>query len=542
MKESFEVTKQATSQNTYPGYPDKRLVIQNLDTLEHMTLPDGEWSTDDHELPSLDKQQWLQEQGYTLDDLGRPLHPWLNDMLTNPEVGVVTGRGFYWEWGPNRTGDPIVINTDEIPKILLIQRADTGAWALPGGFVDNDESGTDTARRELFEETGLMITGEPHEIYSGVVADIRTTAHAWAETTAVLWRVHGTPAVKANDDASNVNWFPIDELPDNLHGSHNALIEQAIVRIDSARPAHALSSPESAKSYTEISGGHMTYHRFIVKTNDNNVFIKSHDKHAFTDPVREAHSKQYLHKEKRIYDHVSNHGFVTIPQSVDIVNDHKLVMEALTSEQDWHWRVPNEHLDRYTDEAIASILNLQIIPLPNDFHDTILPTYETHIKEGWQSIDDLIIEKIKNKIDEQQPRLRSDFQKIAKQLSKNLDTLRRNFDDMTDPDTFYFTHHDLRQANLAWHPQLGVKIIDWSWAGVGRRHSDTTTLLIDLNKSGHDISNYLDYFNPDHALTLIGFWLAHSLWPTKSDDDSVRFHQIVSAISAYDLLTKYRQR
>jgi thiamine kinase-like enzyme len=120
--------------------------------------------------------------------------------------------------------------------------------------------------------------------------------------------------------------------------------------------------------------------------------------------------------------------------------------------------------------------------------------------------------------------------------------LRQDFDNVTDPDVFYFTHHDLRQANLAWHPQLGVKIIDWSWAGTGRKYSDTTTLLIDLHKSGHDVEKYLDYFNPDHALTLIGFWLAHSLWPTKSDDDSVRFHQVVSAISAYNLLMKYRQR
>lgn len=231
MKELFEATKRAVSANTYPGYPTRRLTLEDLSDPSNLTLPDGEWSTGVFTYPTEEEQTRLKEQGYELDDFGRPLHPWLQEMLSDPEIGVVTGRGSYWHWGPNRTADPIVINTDKTPKILLIKRGDTGAWALPGGFIDGAESSIDAARRELHEEASLLVHGEPREVYSGIVADHRTTAHAWAETTALLWRTEGTPDVTAGDDAKEARWFSIDELPDTIHGSHADIIEQAIAKL-----------------------------------------------------------------------------------------------------------------------------------------------------------------------------------------------------------------------------------------------------------------------------------------------------------------------
>ena len=45
-------------------------------------------------------------------------------------------------------------------KILLIQRRGNpyrNSWALPGGFVERNESTNDSVRRETAEETGLTI-------------------------------------------------------------------------------------------------------------------------------------------------------------------------------------------------------------------------------------------------------------------------------------------------------------------------------------------------------------------------------------------------
>ncbi|KOG43031.1 NUDIX hydrolase [Streptomyces resistomycificus] len=43
-------------------------------------------------------------------------------------------------------------------RLLLIERADDGYWALPGGMVDVGESFAQAAVREVREETGLDIT------------------------------------------------------------------------------------------------------------------------------------------------------------------------------------------------------------------------------------------------------------------------------------------------------------------------------------------------------------------------------------------------
>jgi 8-oxo-dGTP pyrophosphatase MutT (NUDIX family) len=62
------------------------------------------------------------------------------------EIGYVT---------PKVSTDAAVF--DEDGRILLQQRADSGTWCLPGGYVDPNESPHETAVRETQEETGLTV-------------------------------------------------------------------------------------------------------------------------------------------------------------------------------------------------------------------------------------------------------------------------------------------------------------------------------------------------------------------------------------------------
>jgi len=111
--------------------------------------------------------------------------------------------------GPARNDTP-----DAAPWVLLIQRkADPfrGKWALPGGFVDENERLVDAARRELKEETGLdqadveplHTFGDPGRDPRGWTVSVAYLARVWAEQLA--------PA--AGDDAAAVDWFPLDAPP-----------------------------------------------------------------------------------------------------------------------------------------------------------------------------------------------------------------------------------------------------------------------------------------------------------------------------------------
>ena len=57
---------------------------------------------------------------------------------------------------------------DKGNRLLLQKRTDNGQWGLPGGFMELEETVQDTARREVFEETGLNLGKlELFGIYSG---------------------------------------------------------------------------------------------------------------------------------------------------------------------------------------------------------------------------------------------------------------------------------------------------------------------------------------------------------------------------------------
>jgi ADP-ribose pyrophosphatase YjhB (NUDIX family) len=110
-------------------------------------------------------------------------------------------------------------------------RGDNKNWALPGGFLDYVGESTDSAnKRECLEETGVPLEGDPVEtIYTGPVADERSTAHAWAHTTAKLWRPNERmPVTPQLDEVDKVRWFPLDDIPTNMHGSHAKILEFAL--------------------------------------------------------------------------------------------------------------------------------------------------------------------------------------------------------------------------------------------------------------------------------------------------------------------------
>lgn len=239
--ESLQLLAGQLAVRAYAGYPclrDRLWLDDTEDLWEPVVLPDGPWETSGGELPNIGEQAALSRKGLRLDSYGRPLHPWFDSLLRHPGIGVVTGKGAYWRWGPNYTADPIVLRHDlPEPHVLLIERRDTGLWALPGGFVDEGETPLAAARREAGEEARIDLSDYPasRQVYSGPLADLRVTAHAWPETTAYRFDLPDTLAKRlpvgpypAGDDARRAKWLPIEQVGDELFGSHRLLVELAL--------------------------------------------------------------------------------------------------------------------------------------------------------------------------------------------------------------------------------------------------------------------------------------------------------------------------
>ena len=115
---------------------------------------------------------------------------------------------------PAVTADIIVLRkSNDEQFVLLIERKDSpfkGMWALPGGFLNMDETLETAALRELQEETG--ITGvELRQFHTFSKVD-RDPRHRTI-TTVFIGFTCDTVSPVAGDDAANVQWFSFDKLP-----------------------------------------------------------------------------------------------------------------------------------------------------------------------------------------------------------------------------------------------------------------------------------------------------------------------------------------
>jgi 8-oxo-dGTP diphosphatase len=115
--------------------------------------------------------------------------------------------------------------------LLLIERGIEpfrGQWALPGGFVREDETLDAAALRELKEETGVEIVYlEQLYTYGELKRDPRYRVVSVAYFALV--RVEGYK-VEAGTDAKNARWFPVSALP-ALAFDHSEIIERALGRV-----------------------------------------------------------------------------------------------------------------------------------------------------------------------------------------------------------------------------------------------------------------------------------------------------------------------
>jgi 8-oxo-dGTP diphosphatase len=116
-------------------------------------------------------------------------------------------------------------------QVLLIKRRSwpfEGMWAIPGGFVNMDESLETAAKRELREETAVEdVYLEQLYTFGDPGRDPRTRV-----ITVVYFALLDSERlqVRAADDAVEVDWFSVYSLP-QLAFDHAQILEYALNRM-----------------------------------------------------------------------------------------------------------------------------------------------------------------------------------------------------------------------------------------------------------------------------------------------------------------------
>ena len=129
----------------------------------------------------------------------------------------------------------VVIILDEQKRILLQQRTyPNGVWGLPGGLMELAESVEETARREVFEETGLKV----HDlnlinVYSGAnhFAVAQNGDEFYVVTVAYYTNnVEGT-LIMDQSESLQLHYFEPEELPAQMIGSHKKMLDEFLEKV-----------------------------------------------------------------------------------------------------------------------------------------------------------------------------------------------------------------------------------------------------------------------------------------------------------------------
>lgn len=112
-------------------------------------------------------------------------------------------------WGGTTLGVRALVIEDG--RILLVRHTYVSGWHMPGGGVNAGETVEAAARRELLEETGYEAIGPAHFIGLYFNPAVAGRDHV------ALYQVSGfvmRRAFKANHEIAEINFFPLDQLPE----------------------------------------------------------------------------------------------------------------------------------------------------------------------------------------------------------------------------------------------------------------------------------------------------------------------------------------
>ena len=106
-------------------------------------------------------------------------------------------------------------------EILLIERTDNKKWSFPGGGLELREKVMDCLKREVFEETGLIVeNAELVAIISGEDGVLKYPNEDVVSYTNLVFHVkkYKGQIASCSSEALSINFFGISNIPENLNG------------------------------------------------------------------------------------------------------------------------------------------------------------------------------------------------------------------------------------------------------------------------------------------------------------------------------------
>jgi 8-oxo-dGTP diphosphatase len=200
------------------------------------------------------------------------------------------------------TVDLVVLTIrDDALQVLVVQRGEApfkNNWALPGGFVHEDEDLDTAAARELLEETGLS-REDVHLEQLATFGSPRRDPRMRVVTVAYLALAADLPSPSAGTDAADARWQPVDDFlhEGGLAFDHGEIlangVERARSKLEYTPLATALCPPEFTISelrrvYEVVWGGPLDPRNFHRKATKTDGFLLPTDRTTMRDGGRPA--------------------------------------------------------------------------------------------------------------------------------------------------------------------------------------------------------------------------------------------------------------
>ncbi|MSP03716.1 MAG: NUDIX domain-containing protein [Acetobacteraceae bacterium] len=118
---------------------------------------------------------------------------------------------------------------DATGKILMVREtADAHLWSLPGGWAEPNQTVTESAIREVFEETGYQVQATKlAAIWDRSRHNHPTAPHRIARCFFICMLTGGTPTLST--ETSEIAWFAEANIPADL--SHARILPHQIYRM-----------------------------------------------------------------------------------------------------------------------------------------------------------------------------------------------------------------------------------------------------------------------------------------------------------------------